>query len=91
MQLRTGEQAISFFAKHGNNTPIKFLNCNRKPVPPDLFRPYDLNVVKDEKALQDEYFTISAQGVVHICPEKGKKVSKMDNAPTEFFSLSDWM
>ena len=35
MQIKTGEQAISFFAKYGSNTPIKFLNCNRKPIPPD--------------------------------------------------------
>ena len=60
MQIKTGEQAISFFAKHGNNTPIKFLNCNRKPVMPDQFRPYDLITVKDEKELYDEYFTVSA-------------------------------
>lgn len=45
----------------------------------------------DEKALKEEYFTISAQGVVHICPEKGKKYIKNDAVPTEFFSLSDWM
>jgi dynein heavy chain len=59
-----------------------------------LFRPYDLTVVVDEKELRDEYFTVSAQGVVHICPEKGvpgKKISKFDAVPTEFFSLSDWM
>ena len=29
LEIKTGEQAISFFAKHGSNTPIKFLNCNR--------------------------------------------------------------
>jgi len=91
LQIKTGEQTISFFAKYGSNTPIKFLNCNRKPVPPDLFRPYDLITVRDEKNLNDEYFTISALGVVHVCPEKGKKFSKHDAAPTEFFSLSDWM
>ena len=90
-QIKTGEQAISFFAKHGNNTPIKFLNCNRKPVSPDQYRPFDLVTVRDEKALNPEYFTISAQGVVHVCPEKGKKYSKHDAVPTEFFSLSDWM
>lgn len=28
--IKTGDQAISFFAKHGTNMPIKFLNCNRK-------------------------------------------------------------
>lgn len=94
VKIQSGEQAISFFAQHGNSTPIKFLNCNRAPVPPQLFRPYDLSVSFDEKELKDEYFTVSAQGVVHICPEKGtvvKKASKFDAVPTEFFSLSDWM
>ena len=30
---------------------------------------------------------------MHICPEKGtrKMIIKIDNIPTEFFSLSDWM
>lgn len=60
VKIQTGEQAISFFAQHGNATPIKFLNCNRAPVPPQLFRPYDLTVMFDEKELRDEYFTVSA-------------------------------
>lgn len=34
VRIQTGEQAISFFAQHGNSTPIKFLNCNRAPLPP---------------------------------------------------------
>jgi hypothetical protein len=29
--------------------------------------------VDDEKALENEYFTISAQGVVHVTQEKGKR------------------
>lgn len=40
--IKTGEQAISFFAKYGSNMPIKFLNCNRAKVGPADFRPYDL-------------------------------------------------
>ena len=90
-QIETGEQAISFFAKHGYNTPIKFVNCKRKPVPGDQFRPYDLVKVDDEKALESEYFTISAQGVVHVTQGKGKRGVKADTAPTEFLSLSEWM
>lgn len=60
IRIQTGEQAISFFAQHGNATPIKFLNCNRSPLPAQLFRPYDLSVIFDEKALSYEYFTVSA-------------------------------
>jgi hypothetical protein len=60
MKIKSGEQAISFFAQHGNSTPIKFLNCIRTPVPAQNFRPYDLSVQVDEKAVREEYFTISA-------------------------------
>ena len=44
--------------------PIKFLNCNRRQVLPSEFRPYDLVTVDNDKELDNEYFTISAQGVV---------------------------
>jgi len=94
--IETGEQAIAFFAKHGSNTPIKFVNCKRKPVPGDQFRPYDLVKVDedDEKALENEYFTISAQGVVHVLHDRSRKGAQHDVAgfaPTEFLSLSEWM
>ncbi len=59
MKIKTGEQAISFFAKHGSITPVKFLLCNRSFTPPEVFRPYDLLVVS-EKELSSEHFTISA-------------------------------
>jgi len=42
--IKTGEQAVCFFAKYGSNMPIKFLNCNREVVGPSQFRPYDLVV-----------------------------------------------
>ena len=58
--IKTGEHAISFFAKHGNNMPIKFVNCNRKQVRLSDFRPYDLVTVNNDKDLDTEYFTISA-------------------------------
>jgi hypothetical protein len=64
--IKTGTQAIAFFAKNGINMPIKFLNCNRKQVRPGEFRPYDLEVIEDEKCLNDEFFTISNRGVVQI-------------------------
>lgn len=94
--IETGEQAIAFFAKHGSNTPIKFVNCKRRPVPGDQFRPYDLVKVdsSDEKALEGEYFTISAQGVVHVTTVPGRRGTAHDTAgfaPTEFLSLSEWM
>jgi hypothetical protein len=47
--------------------------------------------VEDEKALESEYFTISAQGVVHVSQGKAKRGSKEENPPTEFVTLSEWM
>lgn len=72
------------------------MNCKRKPVPGDQFRPYDLIKIDPDdeqakKALESEYFTISAQGVVHVCQEKGRRGQKLDVVPTEFLSLSEWM
>ena len=94
MEITTGEQAISFFAKHGNNTPIKIVNCNAARVHPMDFRPYDLTVVHDENDLDPEYYTISAQGVVAISRTKKRRSLGDDDeeqAYTELFKLSDWM
>lgn len=91
--IKTGEQAISFFAKHGNNMPIKFVNCNRKQVKASDFRPYDLETVQDEKDLELEYFTISAQGVIQVYESSEERRINDDlnnRTPTEFLSLSDW-
>lgn len=71
--------------------PVKFLNCNRKKVAAANFRPYDLVIIEDEKALEKEYFTISAQGVVQVLNEKRRKNKASTATPTEFLSLSDWM
>lgn len=95
--IKTGEQAISFFAKYGSNMPIKFLNCNRREVGPAEFRPYDLVTTpsQDPKELNLEYFTVSAQGVVQVFVDKDakKKIrnSKKNHVPTEFLSLPEWM
>lgn len=46
MGIKTGEDAISFFAKYGNTTPIKFINCVRDDSHPiEVFRPYDLKTI----------------------------------------------
>jgi len=90
--IKTGEHAISFFAKHGNNMPIKFVNCNRREVKASEFRPYDLVTEHNDKKLRDEYYTISAQGVVQVfqsATERGQDLS--NRTPTEFLSLSEWM
>ena len=81
-KIITGEDAISFFAKNGNTTPVKFLYCNKAMSNSKDFRPYDLIVVP-EKEIHPEYFTISAQGVVHVMPKTG------EGSVTTFYSLAD--
>jgi dynein heavy chain len=44
LALQSGEEAIQFFAKYGNSTPIKYVNCTRKETSKEVFRPYDLDV-----------------------------------------------
>lgn len=83
-KIITGEDAISFFAKNGNTTPVKFLYCNKASNNSKIFRPYDL-VVVPEKEIHSEYFTISAQGVVHVMPKTS------EGSVTTFYSLADWM
>jgi dynein heavy chain len=79
MNMKTGDDAVTFFARHGNNTPLKFVYCNRSDSG-DNFRPYDLDVVP-RKRIAPEYFTISASGVVHIKP----------GVPSGFISLAEWI
>ena len=48
--INTGEEAISFFAKYGNTTPIKYIYCKQNTEgAPAEFRPYDLTVLKLNK------------------------------------------
>ena len=89
--IKTGEQAISFFAKHGNNTYIKIFNWNRTKYSQEVFRPYNLEVVLDEKLLNEEHFTISNRGVVHIFKKNTKRMNEEEMIQTEFIFTSDWM
>jgi dynein heavy chain len=81
----TGEDAISFFAKYGTNlfdiililgntTPVKFIYCMIDKKNENVYRPYDLRVIKDGKNSKEhtllEYYTISALGIVHLYTEK---------------------
>ena len=94
--IKTGEDAISFFAKYGNTTPIKFINCVRAEAKNLTdFRPYDLisiSLSENQKELTLlEYYTISANGIVHVWTDKGKRLSGQGETSTEVISLSDWM
>ena len=76
--IKTGEDGISFFAKYGNTTPIKFINCIRNDQhPQEEFKPYELKVIhtsENQKELTlNDYYTISAHGIVHVYTDKAKK------------------
>ena len=79
--LKTGEAAISFFAKYGNTTPIKFINCVQK-VNNEEFRPYDLEVIStnenQKEMILNEYYTISAHGIVKVYSEKMRKQLRLE-------------
>lgn len=44
-KIKTGAEAIQFFAKYGNTTPIKFIHCVRAQFPKEIFEPYQLSVL----------------------------------------------
>jgi len=66
---------VSFFAKYGNVTPIKYINCVLTVTPPETFRPYDLTVLpfKEGEITLPEYYTISASGITHVIYTSRKK------------------
>jgi dynein heavy chain len=61
--MRTGEQAISFFTKFGQLAAFKVLYCNKGASASS----YDLVPVPEYK-VNAEHFVISAGGVVHVKP-----------------------
>lgn len=77
--IKTGDDAINFFARYGSDTPVKFVDFIQANDPKE-FKPYDLVAIN----LHDphiEHFTISSSGIVHVCPGE----------PSECVSLSNWM
>lgn len=77
--LKTGEEAIAFFARNGSDSEIKFVHLNRARTG-IAFRPYDL-VVVDQGDIDCEHFTMSSSGLVHVSPGN----------PSEFIALAEWM
>lgn len=78
--LKTGEDAIAFFAKHGDQSDLQVIHCVSAHEEEGKFRPYDL-VVVDEKEKGNEYFMISPKGIVHVSPGK----------QSEHTTLTSWM
>ncbi|KAL8017811.1 putative bromodomain, AAA+ ATPase domain, dynein heavy chain region D6 P-loop [Plasmopara halstedii] len=78
--LKTGEDAITFFARNGSHNEQKFVYLNRVQTK-RTFRPYDLVVVAQDDVAPSEHFTMSKSGLVHICA----------GSPSEFIALAEWM
>ena len=98
LKLRTGEDAIKFFAKYGNSTPIKFLNCYQDEE--NSKRPYDLLIEHDIQKIANyrQYYTVSPTGIVRVYNNAANQRRKNIGLPveerddtTEYISLSDWM
>ncbi|KAE9216083.1 Dynein heavy chain 6, axonemal [Phytophthora fragariae] len=78
--LKTGEDAIAFFARNGSDSEIKFVHLNRAETGL-VFRPYDLVVVAQDDVTPNEHFTMSSSGLVHVSA----------GSPSEFIALAEWM
>ena len=77
--IKTGIDAINFFARYGSDTPVKFVDLVQVDDP-KVYRPYDL-VAVNLHDVNMEHYTISSSGIVHVCPGE----------PSECISLSNWM
>jgi dynein heavy chain len=75
---KTGDEAVEFFGRTGEDSEVKVIFLNRAPQHL-IFRPYDL-VTVDRTEIDPEHFTMSASGVVHIQP----------NQPSQFTPLGQW-
>jgi hypothetical protein len=80
-QLRTGDDAVRFFARHSNNSLVQVLYCNRLPQDEDSGVAACSLVIVPEHKVKPEHFTVSASGVFHICPGE----------MSECTPLSEWM
>jgi len=86
-EMRTGDDAVAFFTRHGDVTHIKILHCIKLADQiiqsrSSTFTPYDLVVIQEDRVPKgSEYYTISANGVVHFRPGQ----------LSECTSLSEWV
>ena len=78
--IKTGDDAINFFARFGADSPVKFVHLYPYQNP-KLYRPYDLVVIEESQNPVGEHFTMSSAGIVHICPGE----------QSECIPLANWM
>ncbi len=69
--IKNGEDAIGYFAWHGDQSSIKFIYLNRAPSVSKYARynPYGLVAVK-ESDIEPEHFIMSSTGITHVHPQE---------------------
>eukprot|EP00930_Biecheleria_cincta_P045461 TRINITY_DN31327_c0_g1_i1.p1 TRINITY_DN31327_c0_g1~~TRINITY_DN31327_c0_g1_i1.p1 ORF type:complete len:794 (-),score=117.08 TRINITY_DN31327_c0_g1_i1:132-2513(-) len=73
-EMRTGEDAVAFFTRHGGNTHIKLIYCIRPGKAgvnsdTETPSPYGLMVIPEDRLNRHcEHFTITPSGVLHVLP-----------------------
>ena len=60
--IETGEHVVEFYAKYGQDSPVKFFYCNRAKGAV-RFRPYDLVVVARTKVREVSYDLVTFWGL----------------------------
>lgn len=84
--MRTGDDAVAYFTRHGANTKVKLIHCvlasSVTRSSRETLSPYDLLVISEERIQREmEHFTITPSGVVHVMPGQ----------LSECVSLSEWV
>ena len=80
-ELKTGEDAIAFFAKNGTQTALRFVYCK---TPAHAINPYDLEIVSLSDSApppEGDFVVISSGGIVQV----------KNNRYSEVISLAHWM
>ena len=72
--IKDGDQAVTFFTTNEGRARVKFFYCNLVPCNSREYKPYDMYVC-NRLEVNDEYYTVSSSGIVHIEPIEGIKKS----------------
>ena len=94
--LLTGNDAVAYFAKNNDQTPLKFVQLNRAPDwnRGKNWKPYDLVVVQPGETVDKEYFVFSSKGVMRFVHDTAQdKVAKLNRevVPTETLTLARFL
>ena len=94
--LLTGDDAVAYFAKNNDQTPLKFVQLNRDPDwnKGKNWKPYNLRVVQAGETVDKEYFVFSSKGVMRFVHDTAQdKVAKLDRdvVPTETLTLARFL